>query len=205
MDAARTTPEHGGVGAPPPISHTRMTMSAHSTIESWISQTAFAVGGVNGPDADGFWKLPYGRITLSLGVMQNDCFLLYAPLMSVAGAGDATLAAFYPYLLQLQLQGALPIGMTFAMEEGDTLVGMAGHYPLKKIDFPNFDKLLGKVASAADELCGLLQSRFCELLDGEAPATTPEQGPQSAPTPAMNASQLSDEELLARMMQGVLF
>ena len=179
-------------------------MSAYSQIESWITQTTLVPAGA--PDADGFWQLPYGRVTLSLGAsQQTDSFLLYVPLMSVAGAGESTLAVFYQYLLRLQLQGALPIGMTFGMEEDDTLVGMAGHYPLKKIDFPNFDKLLNKVASAADELCGLLQSRFCELLDGEAPEAPREQAPQSAPTPAMNAFQLSDEELLARMMQSVFF
>lgn len=179
-------------------------MSAYSQIESWLSQTALAAVGA--PDADGFWHLPYGRVTLSLGAsQQTDSFLLYVPLMSVAGADESTLAAFYQYLLQLQLQGALPIGMTFGMEEGDTLVGMAGHYPLKKIDFSSFDKLLNKVASAADELCGLLQSRFCELLDGEAPAAPLKRSPQNAPSPDLNASQLSDEELLARMMQSVLF
>ena len=84
----------------------RITMNTYSLIENWLSQTALAADGTNSPDADGLWRLPYGRITLSLGVPeQADSFILYAPLMSVAGASPATRADFYQYLLHLQLQG----------------------------------------------------------------------------------------------------
>ena len=175
-------------------------MSAYSQIESWISQTTLASDGMN-KDADGFWRLPYGRITLSLGVPeQADSFLLYTPLMSVTGAGDATLAAFYQYLLHLQLQGALPAGMAFGMELEDTLVGMVGQYELKGMDLPAFDTLLRNVASAADGLCAQLQNHFISLMDADAPATMQEKSPQS---PSARV-QLSDEELLlANMMQSI--
>ena len=174
-------------------------MNAYSQIEDWITQTALAVDSMNSPDADGFWRLPYGRVTLSLGVSeQSDSFILYAPLMSVAGAGSDTLSEFYQYLLHLQLRGALPSGMAFGMDLDDTLVGVVGQYPMADLDLPSFDSILRNAASAADALCEQLQSRFTAMLDADAPAEGPAE-PLAAP-------QLSDEELLrARMMQSMHF
>lgn len=178
-------------------------MSTYSQIESWIPQTALAAGGTNRPDAEGFWRLPYGRITLSLGVPeQSDSFILYAPLMSVTGASHAALASFYQYLLQLQLQGSLPAGMAFGMDMGDTLVGIVGQYAVSGMDLHSFDRLLRDAASAADALSEQLQSRFAEMLDDDIPAVPSEKLPQSRSTEAP----LSDEELLrARMMQSMSF
>lgn len=177
-------------------------MNTYSLIENWLSQTALAADGTNSPDADGLWRLPYGRITLSLGVPEEaDSFILYVPLLSVTGADDTARAAFYQNLLHLQLKGALPMGMAFGMDLDDTLVGMVGQYAVAGMDMRSFDRLLSDTASAADALCGQLQTHFEELLHNDTPAERQE---ESLPSPAV--SQLSDEELLRiRMMQGMHF
>ena len=175
-------------------------MNTYSLIENWLSQTALAENVANSPDADGLWRLPYGRITLSLGVPeQADSFILYVPLMSVTGADETARAAFYQYLLHLQLKGTLPMGMTFGMDLDDTLVGMVGQFAVAGMDMRSFDNLLSEVASSADALYEQLQSHFEDLLHSDAPAERQE---ESLPSPAV--SQLSNEELLRiRMMQSI--
>ena len=136
-------------------------MNTYSLIENWLSQEALAENVANSPDADGLWRLPYGRITLSLGVPeQADSFILYVPLMSVTGADETARAAFYQYLLHLQLKGTLPMGMTFGMDLDDTLVGMVGQFAVAGMDMRSFDNLLSEVASSADALYEQLQSGY---------------------------------------------
>ena len=178
-------------------------MNTYSLIENWLSQTPLSENGANSPDADGLWRLPYGGITLSLGVPEEaDSFILYVPLMSVTGADESARATFYQHLLHLQLKGALPMGMAFGMDLDDTLVGLVGQYAVAGMDMHSFDKLLREVAASADGLCEQLQSRFDELLDDGIPAESLEELPQSRSAEAP----LSDEELLrVRMMQGIHF
>ena len=69
-------------------------MNTRTLIENWLSQSSLAAGGLRALDADGFWAVPYGSITLTLAVPEEEAFfVLYAPLMSVSGGGAQVLSA----------------------------------------------------------------------------------------------------------------
>lgn len=81
-------------------------MNTRTLIENWLSQSSLAAGGLRALDADGFWAVPYGSITLTLAVPEEEAFfVLYAPLMSVSGGGAQVLARFYRHLAHLAAGG----------------------------------------------------------------------------------------------------
>ena len=181
-------------------------MSARTLIENWLSQTSLAAGGVRTLDADGFWTVPYGRITLTLAVPDGEpFFVLYAPLMSVSGGSEQTLSRFYRRLLVWQLQGDLPTGMAFGMDYDGSLVSVVGQYRTQGLDAASFDALLRETAAGAEALRSRLETLFVELATQEKTS-----GPESR-MPAgtgQEDSSFSDHELLqarllqARLMQG---
>lgn len=176
-------------------------MNTRTLIENWLSQSSLAAGGLSALDADGFWAVPYGSITLTLAVPEEEAFfVLYAPLMSVSGGGAQVLARFYRHLLIWQLEGDLPTGMAFGMDYDGTLVSVVGQYRTQGLDATGFDALLREATAGAEELRPRLEALFVELL-AEEKSSGPESQAQAGAV--LEDSSLSDHDLLhARLLQG---
>ncbi len=57
---------------------------------------------------DGFCSMPYGDITLTFAVPEEEAFfVLYTPLMPVSGVNEKILSRFFQQLLAFQLRGDL--------------------------------------------------------------------------------------------------
>ncbi len=179
-------------------------MSTRTLIENWLSQSSLVAGGLRALDADGFWAVPYGSITLTLAVPEEEAFfVLYAPLMSVSGGSAQVLARFYRRLLIWQLEGNLPTGMAFGMDYDGTLVSVVGQYRVQGLDAVSFDALLRDASVGAEELRPRLEALFVEFLTEEKSSGLESQPQAEA---VREDSSLSDRDLLhTRLLQGMRY
>ncbi len=185
-------------------------MSVHSLVETWLSQGSLAAGGSRSLDENGFWSVSYGSITLTLAVPEGEpFFVLYAPLMSVSGAGEQVLARFYRQLLIWQLEGNLPPGMAFGMDYDGTPVSVVGRYHTRGLDAAAFDTLLRETAAGAEELRSRLEDLFTDLAEEDTEAPTPDiptgTTPDAQADTIRRESALSDNDLLRARLQGIRF
>jgi len=140
-------------------------MSTRTIIERWLASAGFPADLPRTLDKDGFWSMPYGNITLGLGVPEErPTFVLYAPLMTTAGAQADQLADFYHQLLVLQLEGELPPGICFGMDRDDSLVHLVGSFSTDGMDAVIFERLVQSAAAVADDMQGRLRELFGEIL-----------------------------------------
>ena len=122
-------------------------MSVRAQIESWLAMADLPQSLPRKLDAEGFWSVSMGPLTLTLGIpthleqAERPQFFLYMPLLSLEGFTSSVRERFCRRLLEIQLRGGLPVGMAFGMDsEGDLLV-LAGRYPVRVMEAALFSHI----------------------------------------------------------------
>ena len=173
-------------------------MNHRSQLENWLAAAALPPELPRTLDEGGFWSMSSGSVTLSLAVPSDDGgekeqFFLYVPVLNTAGAEDRILARFYRVLLEIQLSGQLPAGLSFGMNDEDDLVVLVGSYPFRTMNAPLFDELLHLALDSAVRLHYQLDEYFTRLTEQQ----NEEKQPENIALRQSDASVLSDSDLLS--------
>ena len=173
-------------------------MSVRAQIESWLAMADLPQSLPRKLDAEGFWSVSMGPLTLTLGIpthleqAERPQFFLYMPLLSLEGFTSSVRERFCRRLLEIQLRGGLPVGMAFGMDsEGDLLV-LAGRYPVRVMEAALFSETIRLALSSGRELRDQLEACLTALAE-EGGASASSGG--MAPSAAAPAS-LSDQDIL---------
>jgi len=173
-------------------------MGVRAQIESWLAMADLPQSLPRKLDAEGFWSVSMGTLTLTLGIpthleqAERPQFFLYMPLLSLEGFTSSVRERFCRRLLEIQLRGGLPVGMAFGMDsDGDILV-LAGRYPVRVMEATLFSETIRLVLSSGRELREQLEASLTALAEKSSASAPTEGAIPSASLPSF----LSDQDIL---------
>lgn len=182
-------------------------MTIRTEIESRLEAASLPAGIGRRLSEDGFWSIAFSGLSLTLAADEDaELMHLYVPLFALEGSEPAD---FYRHALALQMEGGLPPGVMFAVDEERDAIGLYGRFEVRTLDAAAFDGLLSGLMRSAAAMAEALRSRIregagTEKVPGTAAPATPAASSAEADSGVLDASSLTDDELfLQQMMQSM--
>ena len=184
-------------------------MTIRTEIESRLEAASLPAGIGRRLSEDGFWSIAFSGLSLTLAADEGaELMHLYVPLFALDGSEPAD---FYRHALALQMEGGLPPGVMFAVDEERDAIGLYGRFEVRTLDSAAFDGLLSDLMRSAAAMAEALRSRIREGAGTQpVPRTATPAASSAAASSAeadsgvLDASNLTDDELfLQQMMQSM--